>query len=149
MSSDGGLRLIFRQKLPAAHWTPIETGATAAGVPDVNFCFSGGIEGWIEFKKTTGWSVGLRPAQVGWLLRRTRLGGRAFVAVRQLRAGQDWLWLLQGSDSRSLKDGGLKRVTPLGVWSGGPAKWSWETVQRLLKGPVLGDRQTPARLPGS
>jgi hypothetical protein len=134
--SDGNLRHIFRERLPKAHWQSIETGAVGPGVPDSNYCLPGGAEGWIEFKQTAGWAVTLRPAQIGWLMRRSRAGGRVFVAVRQARPPEDMLWLALGGHAALLRDGGLKKAPVLGVWAGGPANWPWETVQGLLAAPA-------------
>ncbi len=132
MKRDGGLRLLFRQNLPQFHWVSIETGATAAGVPDSNYCFNG-TEGWLEFKTTAGWTVPLRPAQIGWLLRRSRARGRVFVAVRQVRPnGDDILWLALGSHAAALRDKGLRGAPMLGCWPGGPSLWPWDAIKGLL-----------------
>jgi hypothetical protein len=127
---DGNLRQIFRKKLPQFHWQSIETGGTGRGIPDSNYCCSG-EEGWVEFKKTSGWKVNIRPEQVGWLLRRSRAGGRTWLAVR--RKG-DQLWLVRGSQAEELLDRGLRDfLAP--SWEGGPARWDWEAINRLLTGP--------------
>jgi hypothetical protein len=140
---DGGLRAEFRAHLPQFDWNSVETGMIAAGVPDSNYC-CGGCEGWIEYKKTTGWTVPLRPAQVGWILRRARHGGRVTVALRQLaspgprRDRRDRLWLLAGGAARELRTLGigdhvrLPVGTVLGCWDGGPAAWDWAAVSDLL-----------------
>lgn len=130
MSSDGNLRKIFRQYLQEAHWQSIETGAVGPGVPDSNFCFPKGKEGWIEFKQTAGWRVTLRPGQVGWLLRRARNGGRVFVAVRQSK--NDTLWIAHGRHAATLLDKGLRSDLWLGSWKGGPAEWDWSAVKNIL-----------------
>lgn len=132
MKSDGDLRRIFRAHLPQAHWQAIETGSVGPGVPDSNYCFPGGFDGWIEFKVTTGWAVTLRPGQIGWLARRARAGGRVFVGVRQLRAKEDVLWMALGSHASELKDKGLRGSPVLGRWTGGPSAWPWATIQTLL-----------------
>lgn len=121
---DGHLRRLFRQNMPEAQWTPIETGATAAGVPDCEFCFPGGLQGWVEFKASKSLAVGLRPEQVSWLLRRSRIGGRCFVAVRRDRE----LFLYSGAQAADLRDQGL-RLPPIGRWSG---QWRWPEVRRML-----------------
>lgn len=141
-TADGGLRHIFSEHLPAWHWTPIETAMTGAGVPDANCCWKD-IEFWIEFKFTSGYAVVLRPEQVGWLLRRTRAGGRSFIAVRKTcppgrgREAADELWLYRGSQARDLADGSLRSVAPLGFWAGpGPARWDWAAIGRKLLAPA-------------
>lgn len=128
---DGGLRRLLRENIPAVHWCTVESGAIAPGTPDVNGCRHGS-EFWIECKQTDGWAVTLRPEQVGWLMRRARAGGRVFVLVR--RASSE-LWLLPGARADLLKAEGLRgSVAPLGVWRGGPARWSWAEVEAQLVG---------------
>jgi hypothetical protein len=124
---DGNLRLLFRQNLPEMHWQSVETGAVGPGVPDSNYCYKG-AEGWVEFKVTSGWAVTLRPAQIGWLLRRARAGGRVFVAVRQ----RDTLWLAAGGAAVALREAGLRGAPTLGHWEGGPSQWPWTKIRRLL-----------------
>lgn len=143
VKDDGGLRKEFRDRLPQFDWNTIETGAVAGGVPDSNYC-CGGVEGWIEFKRTPGWTVPLRPAQVGWILRRVRHGGRVLVGLRQVCSPgprvekRDRLWLLAGASARQLKECGvvdwsaLPPGTVLGWWDGGPAAWDWGAVSDLL-----------------
>lgn len=127
---DGDLRILFRKNMPAGQWTTVETGGTAQGVPDSEFCFPLGAQGWVEHKKSDGWAVKIRPEQIGWILRRVRMGGRVFVAIRRKR---DELWLVRGRDVEILLDGGLRAISaPLGVWSGGPGRWDWAEVQKLL-----------------
>lgn len=140
MTIDGGLAAIFRARFPSVHWQPIETGGTGRGIPDLNFC-SGGVEGWIENKVTSTLSVGLRPEQIAWLARRSRAGGRAFVAVRRkTEAGPrrgpatDSLWLFAGDKAAAVALAGLREDLALGVWSGGPAKWRWTEVARIIFG---------------
>jgi len=74
---NGGLRQLFRAKLPGFDWVSIESGSTGGGIPDSNYCVRTnditGIEGWIEHKQTDGWAVTLRPEQVGWIARRVAL----------------------------------------------------------------------------
>lgn len=136
--ADGNLRLIFQKHLPEAHWQPVET-LIGRGIPDVEYCFPGGITGWIENKKTNGWSVDISPNQVSWAERRIRAGGRCFVAVRRLAtAGQrreaaDELWLFRGAEARALMTDGLKGKQPvLGIWPKGPAAWDWQAIRRIL-----------------
>jgi hypothetical protein len=131
---DGGLRSIIQERMVGPHWTPIETGGTALGVPDLEGCLRG-VQVWIECKDIDGWSAKakMRPGQVAWIERRTRKGGRVFVAVR--RAGEE-LWLFSGAAARPLIDGErLDRVIPaflLGRFEGGPARWNWPKVAEIL-----------------
>ena len=125
---DGGLRQLFRANLRQAHWNSVETGGTAQGVPDSEYCFPNGACGWVEFKQVSGWVVPLRPAQVGWLLRRSRMGGLCWVAVRK----GDLLWLVSGSEAKILREVGLKGIDPVG--EGGPLAWDWGEITAQLAG---------------
>lgn len=87
---DGGLRIIFRRHIPEADWQSIETGGVSRGVPDANYCLDG-HEGWVEFKRTDGWTVPLGKEQSAWITRRVRHGGRVLVGVRQRLRGMDRL----------------------------------------------------------
>lgn len=134
---DGGLRTIFRQNLPSFHWQSIESGLTGGGIPDSNAC-KNGIEFWIEYKKTDNNKIGLRPDQVGWHMRRSRVGGRSFIAVRYRHEGGprrgmpvDTLYIYAGRDAQAVAISGLA-LTPLGMWPGGPSAWDWWAVNRIL-----------------
>ena len=61
--------------MPMAQWTPVETGATSQGVPDHEYCFPDGDQGWVEFKAAHAWAVIIWAEQSGWLLRFLLLGG--------------------------------------------------------------------------
>lgn len=138
MKSDGGLRGIFRKHLPHVMWLSIETGFIEPGVPDlygaVDYCSF-----WIENKKTEGYSVSVRPEQIGWHLRHEAAGCVSFVAVRRLakkgprRAPADELYLFDGKQIEQLSREGLSATLPLGVYSGGPARWDWEAIEGWLK----------------
>lgn len=138
---DGGLRKLFQQHLPMFHWQAIETGMTGRGIPDINYCHEG-VEGWLECKQTGGWAVGLRPEQVAWLDRRARARGRCWVAVRRKHAlgprreAVDELWLVRGSGVLVLAKGGLRdalaNLVVDGIWVGGPARWDWTAVRKVL-----------------
>lgn len=139
--SDGHLRQLFQKHIPDFHWQGIETGSTGRGIPDMNYCFDG-IEGWVENKLTSTRAVDLRPEQISWMERRTRRGGRTFVAVRRKHAGGprkgppvDELWIYPGSLARDLYVKGLDAEDgpyPLLYSGGGPAKWGWEYVRTAL-----------------
>ena len=132
MSVDGGLRKLFRTHVRGVHWVTVETGFTTLGVPDSNGCCDG-VEFWLEYKFIKrGWVVGLRPAQVGWLVTRARHGGRTFIAVRRQADGADRLYIYDGKHARELKDGGMRNAPSLGEWSGGPIGWDWTAVRFAL-----------------
>ena len=129
---DGDLRKHFRAKLPDMDWQSVETGGTGRGVPDLNFCWRG-IEGWVEFKLAKGWQVSLRPEQVGWLMRRSRAGGRTFIITRQQTKALDTLHIHAGAAAGALKASGLRGGPPaLFQAFGGPRSWDWKTIQRTL-----------------
>ncbi len=142
---DGGLRSLFRQHLPQFDWQSIESGLTGAGIPDSNYCREG-REGWIEYKRTTGWTVPLEPEQVGWIARRARYGGRVLVAVRQLApagprtAARDSLWVVGAAHVKEAKADGLRALWAppalaggtLQVWHGGPVAWNWRAIAARL-----------------
>lgn len=130
MKKDGGLRSIFRRKLRQVHWQSIETSHIAAGVPDLNGCYRS-VEFWIELKRTKAWTVDLRPMQISWISRRLRSGGKVFIAVRK----GETLWLIAGEHARAAVRDGLRDLPAgamLGCWHGGPAKWDWPSILRLL-----------------
>ena len=128
---------MFRQYLPEVHWLTIETAGTEGGVPDLNGCHTD-TEFWIECKLTAGWTVSLRPQQIGWLMRRTRAGGNTYIAVRRKvnksarRDAADELWLYSGADATALKMKGLRGAPPLIMCAGGPAHWHWAGVRTRL-----------------
>lgn len=126
MSADDGLRSLFHSNLKRAQWTSIETGATALGVPDSEFCFAGGIQGWVEHKRASANAVVIRDMQVAWIDRRVRLGGRVFLAVKRRKE----LFLYHGRDVKALKLHGLKAAHPLGYWD---SPWNWEEVEEILR----------------
>lgn len=152
--ADDGLRRILRDHLPQFHWQSIESGLVEAGIPDANYC-GDGSEGWIECKRARHWEIDLRPEQVAWLTRRARHGGRVLVAVRRRPVAgprtekADELWLLRGAFAREMLDYGLRGFVPLGMegrwgpwrgngallgrWQGGPARWDWPAIGRVLR----------------
>jgi hypothetical protein len=143
---DGNLRTTFQKHLPDAHWQAVETWGIAPGVPDAEFCFPGGYQGWIEFKVTKLSATTITAQQVAWLERRCRYGGRAFLAVRRKRNGVgaraklrcDELHLFDGTEAHAILVGGIAGATPLGVWSGGAARWDWDAVRCFLTGSKNG-----------
>lgn len=136
--SDDGLREVFMKIVRKAggQATPIETGAIVAGVPDMEYCFSDGTSGWVECKATQHNQVLIKPLQVSWLTQRSRLGGRCFIAVRRRDKKRDELFLFLGDGAKTLKAGGLEAAEAgyvVGYWEGGPSRWSYEELIRLLK----------------
>lgn len=137
MARDGGLRGLFTAYIKRAHFQSVETWSTGSGVPDINYCIEGS-EGWVEFKLTEANAVVLAAEQVAWIERRTRVGGRVFVAVRRKcaagprRAARDELHMFKGADVRAVSEKGLSGAQPVGIWIGGPKQWDWSTVTALL-----------------
>ena len=107
-----------------------------AGVPDAEYIFPDSSTGWVEFKATHSNRVKRTksiPFQIAWHERRHRFGGRSFIAVRQFIAGADNLLLYHGFQLRNLVDEGLYEIDHLGRYTGGPRKWNWKGVERLLR----------------
>src|SRR5262245_11843020 len=123
---DAGLRQLFQKHLPEFHWQPIETGGTGRGIPDANYCFNG-KEGWVEFKRVTGWKFTIAPEQIAWLERRARAGGRVFVAARRTASPQTF-WLIHGHLARL----GLMKNKILVKSLGNPASWDWQAIKSHL-----------------
>jgi len=146
-SPDDGLRALFRKHLRSGFiWTTVETGAVTQGVADSNYLSDTGLEGWIEYKATRAFAVKFRPLQIGWHLRRHRYGGTTWIAVRR-RPGDnvteqghaslhgdriDELYLFQGADIESVAEHGCRSNRVVLRCEGGPARWQWQAVQRLL-----------------
>src|SRR5262249_50106411 len=130
---DGGLRSIFRKELHWYQWTSVETGLTAGGVPDSEFCTTNGTQGWIEFKQTKIYYVQIKPLQIAWLMRRTRMGGNAWIAVRRTNKSSDELWLMSGDQAVNLHVNGLEG-TSAWCWKEGPSFWNFEEVHSILSG---------------
>jgi hypothetical protein len=134
---DAGLRKIFADNLRSAQWQSVETWSTGSGTPDAEYCFPGGFQGWVEYKRTAATAVRIASEQVAWAERRARMGGRIFLAVRKLcpagprRKPADELFLYLGRDIRKVYEEGLA-VVPLDRWPGGPARWDWAQVQHYL-----------------
>lgn len=138
---DGELRGIFRNKFHSWQWSSIETAGTASGVPDSEFCTPLGQQGWIEFKQTHIYAVSIRPLQCAWLMRRCRSQGNAWIAVRRWKTiynDLDELWLMPGIQADRLKEGGLNNVFAI-PWSGGPSKWDFDQIGRIITKEELPD----------
>lgn len=156
MSSDGGLYGLLSRRWPGWHWTRHESGAGAVGTPDANVCAPPGVETWIELKKTAFWAVKFRVAQPAWLDRRWRCGGRVLVLVRQQAARgvagapamarlerssgppRDVLWAFGGATVLPLARGGIRAVASDALLrtEGGPRRWDWATLEKLLTEPL-------------
>lgn len=143
--ADNGLRPIIRGNMREGMWfTTIETGLVTQGVPDLNYLADGGIEGWIECKATDGYAIKFQPMQVGWHMRRYRMGGRTWIAVRrQTRGGPrsgpavDELYMVAGCHVEEARDSGLDGPHARFISGGGPDKWDWREVRRLLLGRIV------------
>ena len=99
---------LVNKNLSNMHVQRIETGGTGRGIPDFNACCKG-VEFWVELKVVnSGKKIGLRPEQIGWLVKRSMNGGRCFVLVRTPEAE---IYLYKGKDARQVADEGL-RMTP-------------------------------------
>jgi hypothetical protein len=137
MIKDGGLRSLFRSKFPHFQWTSVETAGTASGVPDSEFCTPDGIQGWIEFKRTTAFYVVFQEFQPAWIYQRSRYGGNAWIAVRRIPTakkfeGVDELWLVRGIQAKILAKEGLTDAVESIHWSGGPRNWNYAEIEEIL-----------------
>lgn len=136
VSIDGGLRGLFRGVMTEAHWVAVETGETAGGVPDSNYCFPGGVAGWVEYKRTDGIAVRVRPGQVAWIDRRTRLGDRVSIAVVREVGRHAGLYLYPGDQVRNVADQGIA-ATPAVFLPGLRSSWDWAQVRAFLTREIL------------
>ncbi len=139
---DLGLRPLFHARLKAeCQWSAVETGRVTPGVPDSEYCFDRGVQGWVEFKRASGWRVPTLTAnalQIGWIARRARYGGRVWVAVRRVSGIADELYLVNGLYVRELAAGGLLAVERV-CWDGGPDAWDWVEIRGVLASkPIFG-----------
>jgi hypothetical protein len=134
---DAHLRQLFQAHLQPLgfHIQSIESWSTGQGTPDFNYC-ANGAEGWVECKATKHWRADMRPHQVAWVMRRTRAGGRVWVACRRQSnvrlQWQDELWLVPGRCVQKLTSDRLDEVAGAKVWHGGPARWDWAAIAALL-----------------
>ena len=109
-------------------------GFISRGVPDLIGCHAG-IEAWVECKQAKAWRVIIRPAQVAFMERRLRAGGKCYLAVRRHNKTADELWLLRGQAARPLIKKSLRELSEdliLMKSSGGPAAWPWAQVGAAL-----------------
>lgn len=75
MKTEKDIRVALKRTFPRIDFTRIET-MTEAGIPDLNYCTTEGVEGWIELK------IGvprLKPSQVAWHTRAVANRRRAFI----------------------------------------------------------------------
>ena len=107
------------------HFTRIES-PISPGIPDVNYLFTNGAEGWIELKfkepparKTTAIFKykGLRPEQIAEIGRRVKLNGRVWVLAGVGRT----LYLVHGLHAPVFNGLDLQELIELSTWSAGPA----------------------------
>src|SRR4051794_12801247 len=142
---DGNINKLLKEHIPAAMWTRIECGSIAPGTPDLHGILSG-VSIWIETKQTLSWKIhNFAPAQIAFIEKYTRQNGRVFIAVRQLTTSEtkprDTLWLLSWRAARFLIQGGsLANLPPedvLVMSPGGPRKWDWQEIERVLFPPSL------------
>jgi len=94
-NSEKGLWSYLNPKMKEAfgtkwHAERIETGATACGQPDVNYCLMG-KENNIELKHATATNFcRLRPSQYQWMKRRLRAGKLCWILV-ELSHRKTWI----------------------------------------------------------
>lgn len=115
------------KNLTGMHIQRIETGGTGRGIPDFNACCDG-VEFWVELKVVNaGKKIGLRPEQVGWLIKRSKTGGRCFVLVRTPDAE---IFLYKGDKAREIVDEGLRLEPELKLTK----PYDWDKLNKYLIG---------------
>jgi hypothetical protein len=133
---DGELRTKFRKHLPTVLWSSIESGLTDPGVPDLHGSHPD-AEFWIETKRTDCNTVSVRATQAVWHKLRSSRGVRTFFAVRKSKRKPkriDEIFVVEGRYAEQLRAGGLKSI-PVAFWAdGGPSRWDWHAILRLLIG---------------
>lgn len=147
MARDGGLRPLFHKNMKDLMWAAVETWAVTTGVPDSWYLSPEGAGGWVEFKAAPNRPT---PEQTAFLSRVWRYQGQSWVAVRFTARGRDSLALWRGCDAAALARGGYDcGVPPLARWEGGPRRWDWGEVRRLITRPSTTDASPCGRRPGT
>jgi hypothetical protein len=89
--------LLFRHKVVDMleehkfHVSMVESGETASGIPDLNYCLNG-VEGWIELKTIDKEEAPhIRPAQRRWIRKRIANFGRVWLLCHQESTGKVYL----------------------------------------------------------
>jgi len=82
----------------------------------------------VEFKKVEGWKITFEPLQPAWINKRSRLGGRVFVAVRRKLTE---LYVIPGSEILRMIEVGVKGREPIKRIG---RSWDWEQVEKILTG---------------
>ena len=135
---DAGLRKLIHTHLPMPdwRWAAVETGASAAGLPDSHFLYRpGDFTGWVESKRADHWAVKFEPHQLAfWRLHGTAV--RGYIAVRAFGANQtdgkgDGLYLYRGWEATLLDEQGL-HYRPFLKITGPVREWNWALVAEAL-----------------
>lgn len=124
---DGGLYHIIKKNCPKGiHWQRIETGMTAAGVPDLNGCYNG-QEVWIELKcVSAGQKIrSLTAYQIGWMMKRSgKAGGNCWLCILNLKEKNDpKIVLYSASQLVFVQDMGLRCLPKLRFSIFDPEGW--------------------------
>jgi hypothetical protein len=114
------------------------------GLPDVNYLFKGGEEGWFEMKyrewvparPTTSVfsSRGLSEEQIGELRARIKLGGRAWIVAGVDRA----VFLIHGKYAEVFNAWNMRQLMARASWKGGSqiAPAAWGDFLQILRGKI-------------
>ena len=117
---------LIKKNLKNVHLQRIETGGTGRGIPDVNGC-SDSIEFWAELKVVnSGKKIRLRPEQIGWLIQRSKHGGKTFIIVR---APNSHIYLYNGEDAKEVLDEGLRKHPILTLIK----PYDWDSLLETMK----------------
>jgi len=75
----------------AAHISTVESHRASPGIPDIDYCLEGGLEGKIECKYVEeNEKVSIRPTQHQWFRARVAKGGHPFFLVRVRDSSGDY-----------------------------------------------------------
>lgn len=101
---------------PHVDWQRIESGGTGEGIPDVNYCGRGGVEGWLEGKYQASFPMrhdtpvfgreGLSASQIEWLWKRHRLGARVWILAGVGREA----YLIEGAHAHTFNQWGRAHI---------------------------------------
>ena len=107
---------------PHGHFSRVESGATASGIPDVDYCVNG-VESHIELKvcSDTRKGVKLRDTQYRWFRERVEAGGHPVLLLKVIGSIPSY-YLFYGKTIVEMKG---HRHTMLRYWDN-HADASWE-----------------------
>ena len=132
-SLESNLWDLFKRHLPDnVDYQRIETGGTGKGVPDVNICDMG-RDFWVELKMIDGNKIRkLKPEQIAWHWKRTRVGGKTWFLARKKTDKVDQIYLWSGHKGPDLLRTGI--FTEGGTMWEAPFDWNAIVAAVLRRG---------------